>query len=180
MYPLFFICAYLGASFQEWFAHKHLMHRKTFPIFDSLFRNHMLHHKTTKEDYTIVNNNAEYICVEFFSADGIVQSIVLFSLNTGFYYFIFHPTVSLTAISITVAMLLFINVLVWNTIHSYVHGFDPAVICSPGGVPRKYIYENGIITSWLIENHRRHHDNKNSNYNIVFPGADLIMGTYSK
>lgn len=137
----------------------------------------MLHHATTNADYTIKNGKTEYICVEVFSKDGIIQSIILFSINTGFFYMLF-PKISLQVITTTVAIMISINILVWNTIHSYVHGFDPSVICSPNGIPKKYVSEKNEIVGWLINNHRKHHDNKNTNYNIVFPGADYLMGTF--
>ena len=138
----------------------------------------MLHHANTNSfDYTMKNGDTNYICFEIFSTDGVIQTIVVFSLNTGFFYAIFNRYIQLEVISITVAGMLSANVLIWNTIHAYVHGFDPSIICSPKGVPRKYITDNGI-TGWLINNHRIHHDVKNTIYNIVFPGADYLLGTY--
>jgi len=139
----------------------------------------MLHHKNTQNDYSIINNNPEYICFDVLSIDGIVQLIIVFSINTAFFYMLFHPSISLPIISATVIIMLFINIIVWNTYHAYVHGFDPAIICSPKGVKRSNIHESNYISGWLISNHRTHHDNKNTNYNIVFPGADFLFGTYS-
>lgn len=143
-----------------------------------MYRNHMLHHRDTQEDFTIRNGEIEYICFEVFSMDGIVQSIVVFSLNTGVFYLLFHPSISLFFIMGSVATMLIMNILVWNTVHAYVHGFDPAEICSPPGVPRSFFDENTFIVGWLIRNHRMHHRNKNTNFNIVFPGADFIQGTF--
>ena len=176
-YSFFFVFVYLVASFQEWFFHKYLMHQESYAIFNGLHRNHMLHHATTKKDYTIKNDKTDYICVEVFSKDGIIQSILLFSINTGFFYILF-PNISIHIITTTVAGMLSVNILVWNTIHSYVHGFDPSIICSPKGVPKKFLSEKNGIVKWLVNNHKRHHDNKNTNYNIVFPGADYFMGTF--
>ena len=178
MYGIFFTLVYLAASIQEWFFHKYLMHTPGFAIFDKVYQNHISHHRNTKSDYSIVNNNPEYICFEVFSLDGIIQMVVVFSINVGGFYILFHPYISLVIISITIAMTLFINIVVWNTYHAYVHGFDANDICTPLGVKRTLIHESNAISSWFINNHRTHHDTKKSNYNIVFPGADFIFGTY--
>ena len=82
-------------------------------------------------------------------------------------------------ILITILVFLFINIIVWNTVHAFAHHFDSSIICYPIGISNKYISEKNIIVKWLVNNHRKHHNNKNTNYNIVFPGADYIMNTYS-
>ena len=175
MYILFFMSVYLGASIQEWFFHKYLMHKPSFAIFEQLYRNHKAHHTNTKSDYSIVNNNPEYICFEILSLDGIIQTFIVFFINTTGYYMMFYPSISFTMVSITVAALLFINIIVWNTYHAHVHGFDASVICNPPGFQ---IDESSFVSKWYIQNHEAHHDNKNTNYNIVFPGADFLFGTY--
>ena len=39
------------------------------------------------------------------------------------------------------------------------------------------LLEKNMIIKWFIKNHKNHHDNKDTNYNIVFPGADYLFGT---
>lgn len=178
---LFFASVYLVASLQEWLFHKYLMHRNSLSLFKSLYLNHILHHKTTMEDYSIRNGETEYICVDIYGTEDILQIAFVFSFNTGFFYFVFGKTVSLFIISTTVAMMLLVNILVWNTIHPYVHGMDPALVCHPPGLAKKYLSEkSNPIVRFLVENHKRHHDNKNTNFNIVFPGADYLLGTSYK
>ena len=177
IYVIFFISAYLAASFQEWFAHKYLMHQKSLTFLNSLYNNHLLHHKNTLADYTIKNGKTDYICFDLMTIDGMVQTGVVFLLNVGIFSVIFYPHVSLTIISITVCVLLFVNILVWNVVHSYVHGFDSSIICSPMGVSNRVISEKNPVIKWLSDNHKKHHDKPTTHYNIVFPGADHIMGT---
>lgn len=176
---LFFISLYLSATIQEWIFHKYLLHSKTFDLLEEMYKNHMLHHANTLSDYSIRNNNTEYICFDFFSIDGIVQGFVIFYVNVGFLYAIFYPNISMMIIQLSVAFMLFCNIFIWNTIHSHVHGFDASIICSPKGISKKnmILLENNIIIDWFIKNHQKHHDNKDTNFNIVFPGADYLFGT---
>lgn len=178
MYLFFFACVYWASSIQEWFFHKYCMHHKSYQVMDDLYNNHMAHHANTKKDYTIRNNKSEYICVDVFSSEGTLQMSILYSLNFGFFYSLFSRSVPLSIISTTLLGALMINILVWNVIHSYVHGFDSSKICSPLGISNYYVSEKNAIIRWLVENNRRHHDAPHTNYNIVFPGADYIFGTF--
>lgn len=154
------------------------MHQKTFSFLSGLFEKHQLHHRTTMDDYTIRSGSSEYICFDIFSVDGMVQTGVVFLLNMGVFSAIFYQAIPLAVIAITVLTLLSVNILVWNVIHSYVHGFDSSVICSPVGISNRWVSEKNLVVKWLSDNHRKHHDKPKTHYNIVFPGADHIMGTY--
>ena len=39
--------------------------------------------------------------------------------------------------------------------------------------------ENNIFSCWIVNNHKAHHYNPRGNFNIIFPGADFIFGTYN-
>lgn len=180
-YLYFFEFLYLASTVQEWFVHKYLMHTKqpNKSIFDNVYENHLLHHAKTNKDFTIKDGNPEYICVEFDTIDGVVQFIFMFGINTTFFYIIFHDNVPFVVISCSVFCFLMTNILVWNTLHAYVHGMDASEICYPKGLSRQYIekIKDNVYVKWAIENHQAHHLNKNCNFNIVFPGADYILGT---
>lgn len=173
-YIIFFISVYLLSTIEEWLAHKYIMHTKS-NVFKKIYDNHLLHHVKTQKNYTIIDNNPDYICFDILSMDGLVQCVVLFTVNYGFLYMLFHNYVSSYAISATIILFIMINVLVWNTFHSYIHGMDAYEICIPKGVPRKYINEDNFYVKWVLNNHRAHHDNNTGNYNIVFPGADFFV-----
>jgi hypothetical protein len=145
--------------------------------FDNMFLEHMIHHSSTKEDYTMSDGSSDYICFEVFFEDGLAQMVSVFIINSGFLYVLFYPTISLIVILLSVAFMLCCNVVIWNTVHSYVHGFDASKICSPPRVSNAIINEQNPIMRWFIQNHRDHHDHKKTNFNIVFPGADYLLGT---
>ena len=78
-------------------------------------------------------------------------------------------------------ILLAINILVWNTYHSLV---DPETICQPYTYLSK-TQQNQLMNTpyiqWLIATHQEHHNHTNNrNFNIVFPGADYLFGTYNQ
>jgi len=82
-----------------------------------------------------------------------------------------------------VFVVVFIHMVIWNTMHSYVHFFDVNKICNVNGIPKEYIDENNVYVNWSLENHRAHHFYKNDekgNWNVVFPGADYIFGTNNR
>jgi len=176
-YFIFFTSAYLLASVEEWFAHKYIMHVPS-SIFNRVYENHKLHHIQTNTDYTI-KNGIEYICFDVMTFDGFIQFTVCFLLNTGILYLLFYNDISFCVIYMTVLVFLVANILVWNTIHSYTHGLDAYEICNPKGIPRKYINEKNWYVNLLINNHKAHHYNSTGNYNIVFPGADFLFGSYN-
>lgn len=175
---IFFCLAYLTATIEEWVIHKYLMHQLAHPQLKNLYKNHILHHKKTKKDFSIENNETEYICFEFLSVDGLVQLFVGFFINTSLFYILFRGYVSLFVISATIMTFLLVNIFVWNTCHSYIHNMDAFEICSAIGLPRKYIDEQNVYIKWSVNNHRAHHYYHDSNYNIVFPGADFLFGTH--
>merc|ERR1719384_1847312 len=71
----------------------------------------------------------------------------------------------------------------WNTMHGMMHGrcayTEGQPLALPYSVARwlaDYPYFN-----WMIRNHTLHHDIKGDgkgNFNIVWPGADFLFGTY--
>jgi len=179
MYLIFITTLYAAFSVQEWLAHKYLMHTHlNIKALQKVYANHLRHHNKTKHDYTIENNDPEYICVDLSTLDDFFQYVLLYTVNTGIFYIFFKNELTFTTISIHVHLFLIVNILVWNTFHSYIHGLDAYEICKPPGIPRRFINEKNIYTRWLIENHKAHHSNPKGNYNIVFPGADYLFGTH--
>jgi len=70
--------------------------------------------------------------------------------------------------------------MLWNTIHPKMHDFKLKLKLKDGIPEFKGINMNNPMYQWLWYNHAIHHlqkDNK-GNYNIVFPGADFLLGTY--
>ncbi len=179
----FLLFAYLFASIQEWTIHKYLMHSTNDQVKSlSIYNNHQLHHKTTNNtDYKTDPSSHKYICINFMSTNGLIQISILLLMNTFFLHQLFSHKISTTFILATNTTLLAINILVWNTYHSLVHQIDPTQICQPYTYLSKTQQNQLMNTSyilWLIANHQEHHNHTNSNFNIVFPGADYLFGSY--
>ena len=173
MYIVFLLSAYCLASIEEWLAHKYLMHTNT-GFFTNLYKNHQNHHLNTNSDYTMKNGDHQDICHDVSTIDGIWQMVAIIALNTGIFYAIFYKSIPFYAIFSTNAALILLHVFIWNTFHSYIHGFDASKICF--GIPRKYIdNNNNVYVKWMIDNHRAHHDNCKGNFNIAFPFADYLF-----
>ena len=68
--------------------------------------------------------------------------------------------------------------------HTHLHHFEPDDICNNSlyGINKKYIDENNPYIKWVLDNHKAHHYYKGTekgNYNIIYPGADYILGTHN-
>jgi len=176
---VFLISLYLLASFEEYFIHKYIMHNKiNFPYLKELYEEHIKHHIDTNEDYTIKKNDHTNICFTF------TTTIPLFIITIFILYFLFNKIISFNIILFSIIIIIIIHIVVWNSLHSYVHYFDVNTICKNAiiGIPKEYINEKNIYVKWSLDNHRAHHFYKNEqkgNWNIVFPGADYILGTYN-
>jgi hypothetical protein len=56
--------------------------------------------------------------------------------------------------------------LIWMLAHKEMH------------IPSNMFFRNWLPYKWLARNHWMHHKYRNVNYNLVFPLADLLFGTY--
>lgn len=177
---LFLIALYLLASFEEFFVHKYLMHNVVkIPFLDEYGKDHIKHHIATNKDFTIKNNDPDNICFDFFTIIPLYVSTVLIL------YLFFNKMISLNIILIAVFITVCLHMVVWNTLHSYIHYFEVNDVCKNTiyGIPSKYINEENFYVKWSLDNHRAHHYFKHEekgNWNVVFPGADYIMGTHNK
>lgn len=175
----FIICVYIASSIEEWLVHKYTMHHHS-DLFQKVYANHAQHHKKTNPNFTIQDNKTEYICVDIKTLDDFIQYAVVFVFNFGIFYVLFSKYIPAWFIATTIITFIIINILVWNTFHSYIHGMDAYDICYSKGIPAKYIDENNFYINWIVNNHRAHHMNSRGNFNIVFPGADFWFGTYNQ
>ena len=179
----FLLFAYLFASIQEWTIHKYLMHSTNDQLKTlSLYKNHQHHKTTNKTEYSTNPSGHKYICQDIMSIDGLSQIVILIGINTTILHQMFSPNISTQFILITSSSLLAINIIVWNTFHSLVHKVDPKTICQPYtylSETQQIQFMNTSYIKWLIANHETHHKTNNSNFNIVFPGADYLFETYN-
>ena len=149
------------------------------PFLDEYGKDHIKHHIATNKDFTIKNNDPDNICFDFFTIIPLYVSTVLIL------YLFFNKMISLNIILIAVFITVCLHMVVWNTLHSYIHYFEVNDVCKNTiyGIPSKYINEENFYVKWSLDNHRAHHYFKHEekgNWNVVFPGADYIMGTHNK
>jgi len=177
---LFLIALYLLSSFEEYIIHKYLMHNvNKISFLASYGEEHIKHHIATNKDFSIKDNEPENICFDFFTI------LPMYLLTVTILYITFHRIISLDIILISVVIIICIAIVVWNTLHCYVHHFDVNTVCTNTiyGIPKEYINPDNFYVKWSLDNHRAHHYFKHEekgNWNIVFPGADYIMGTHHK
>jgi hypothetical protein len=177
---LFLAVLYLLISFEEFFVHKYVMHNViNLPFVNEVGERHIKHHIATNKDFSIKNNETENICFDY------ISSFVIFFVTVSIMYLLFHKIVSLSIIFVSVLIIITIALIIWNTLHSYIHYFEVNEVCKNTiyGIPSKYINEENFYVKWSLDNHRAHHYFKHEekgNWNVVFPGADYIMGTHNK
>merc|ERR1711933_253603 len=66
----------------------------------------------------------------------------------------------------------------WNHVHSKMHGVEDVGL--PRSIPRFFIPIPHWWQEFIVAYHGAHHNSKGRyNFNIVFPGADHLFGTYT-
>ena len=177
IYIFIIIVIYLLYSFSEWTLHKYYMHDSRF----NFSKYHRLHHKLTDQDMNIKYNKnlgkTQNLCLDEY---GIYPALIAMPIYFSVLYFFTKEKKYFIFSLIIFILFTFISIFLWNSIHSYIHGKDASKICKFPSLNisnvRK-IKENSYI-KWVIKNHVLHHKEK-GNYNIIFPGADFILGTYN-
>ena len=67
----------------------------------------------------------------------------------------------------------------WNRLHTDSHGLQRELTWDDGLPYVEKVPVANRYARWLLTNHIGHHAIKGTgNYNIVFPGPDLLAGTY--
>jgi hypothetical protein len=176
---LFFVTLYILLSFEELFIHKYIMHDVIkIPFLNDVGERHIKHHIATNPDFSIKNNETENICFDSTSA------FAVYFITVTIMYLLFHKIISSSIILVSVLVFSVIAWIIWNTLHSYIHFFDGNTLCQDTvvGIPKEYINEDNFYVKWSLDNHRAHHyfkKEEKGNWNVVFPGADYIMGTHN-
>lgn len=171
----FHLLTYLFISMTEWFLHKYMLHSTSGLLYKYMGKDHIDHHMNTKEDMRLKSGPDNYNGVRIPYKD------------TGYLIMFFIPTIflidkmlqsNLSTIYLIMASIgipLFHN-FSWNCIHMRAHYITNHNYMD--GIPMTVRYPPDIIYNYLAWYHSVHHMKKGCNYNIVFPGADFLMGTY--
>ena len=170
---VFAVVLYGMATFEEWFFHR-FMHMN---IDGRVQMNHKNHHKHTNPQFLVELSHSDDICFDVRNIDDVLQLFVFWIFNTIMLYLLFTPYISLFICSSSCLGTLLYNIFVWNTYHAYIHGLCASEICFMKGISYQYVPVNNWYSLWIIRNHQLHHKYPKKNYNIIFPGADYILGT---
>jgi hypothetical protein len=146
-------------SFYEWFIHRHFMHARRFPLRDAFEGHTLLHHQIYRGDDFLAHGPGRppHLHLRPYTFPAILFShlplFILFEWLTGL------PTLWGAVAGCTLYYIGF----------EYMHYLMHA--------PRGHFVERFRWFRFLREHHRLHHNYMRTNYNVVFPLADLCLGT---
>jgi hypothetical protein len=157
--------SYIFLSLAEWFLHRYFMHKRaSFALQNhsdflrsTHYRHAVQHHGIYYKDFSHEPDPiGRYISIypDFvFTAIAAVPFVaILFQLSQ-----ILAAVFSAVLVS---------HHLIWMLAHKEMH------------IPSNMFFRNWLPYKWLARNHWMHHKYRNVNYNLVFPLADLLFGTY--
>lgn len=163
LYLCFIILLYVILSIWEWSLHKFFLHNMEF---------HMKHH---------THDELEGLTFDYFSPLSFLPNVLIGTIITFSFAFVF-PQVNI----VILALIYFIYYTSFTYLFNSMHVF---MAHDHFNIKRKYFgsaYTFGKLLKWfpslnfLIKNHEKHHETLNSNYNVVFPFADFLFGTYKQ
>lgn len=152
-----FAVAFFPHSIVEWIAHRFLLHSKALVRF--AYEEHdQRHHERFGHDASFAVSGTEY-GRDFNVRDWFLFLIFIMPLWAGLEWGIGKPILLGTFAAACVYLHAF------NVIHRHFHA------PTGGWLERRAFY------SFLREHHRLHHRVRHRNLNVVFPLADLLLGT---
>ena len=158
-FVLWFAIAVVFGSMVEWFVHKEFMHSIRF-MRKPHERHAVMHHSQRRAPGKFFAKPEELKEYHLFETSFMP---ILWMLHSPLFiatYFAFGPWASAGLAIGTAAYVLSYEILHWS-IHC----------------PDNFPFRNQRWFLFLVEHHRRHHNRSNINYNVVFPLADVILGT---
>ncbi len=150
------------ANFFEWFVHKHLMHRKHWPVRVLYEKHTVMHHKLYREDSMALKDWRELAFVLVPSA-GILGAVLASMAMCSLFALVLGSDVGLLSV-VTQAS----YVLAYELSHLSYH------------LPVRHPIRRLPLLRKLSRHHARHHDPKlmqRHNFNVTVPLADWVLGT---
>jgi hypothetical protein len=187
-YILYIIVLILYGSFIEYMIHKYIMHQ----FKSTIQEHHVIHHNATKNDYTIDRNTKNYHKLEKGYNDNfclgktslIFFVVLLIMFNLVYFKLLGIKQLKLNNVIILNVLLTTYIILVWNSIHPYIHsecGFKKCYGLNMNTTDK--IVKNVPFFRFLVDNHKAHHYYKKEekgNYNITIPIFDFLMNDYNE
>lgn len=159
---IFLVSYFVGillSSVLEWLLHKYPMHHPIFKKFPSYRRHAIMHHQERRSPGKFfVKPEEGHRYIPFITSFMPWIWIGLIPVYYQLYKFC-------GVIGLGVGLSTLTYLIAYEILHESMHE------------PDNWIFRNHWWFLWLIEHHRRHHCQPNINYNVVFPFADLILGT---
>ena len=177
-YIIIFVIIYCISSVIEYVVHKYIMHNK-FPFFDFAYKTHIEHHLNASKSHDLtLTEDDDNLCLP---VDKTLYMYIFTFIVSYLLLMLYPKRISIFYIGITLAVIVLFAVLSWNTYHPIIHGLDGKKVCGIYAIPSKYIDNNSIYSSYVINNHKAHHYYKNEekgNFNITLPFADFLFNSY--
>lgn len=158
-----FVITFIGCSFFEWALHRFVMHKRL-TFFSYPFEKHaMVHHQIFKADETyhlIHEKDKHTIPMAWWNGPAMIigtmipVALITFMLHSHWFVIPFAATLAMSA---------------YYGAYEYMHW------CMH--LPRKRNIERSGIFFRLNGHHLLHHRYMGKNFNVVFPLADLCLGT---
>jgi hypothetical protein len=168
---LLIILIYLEVTFCEVFIHKEIYHNKPGSFirrYGIYGEEHIKHHSDVLQDMSLKGGYHEGGL--FFDSFDLVYITLLI-------FIVWYPTVLLFYkakwyyVFLGAVLISLFYKTMWDILHYSFHQINDIGK-----------YKKNPIFNWLYNNHRVHHLTKGEqkcNYNIIFPGADHILGLYN-
>lgn len=153
------------ASFFEYFVHRYIMHKgfSLFggkPVFYAQHHNHAaLHHGTFYKQFDHEDDPTGREISIVFTPEEIVAFQLAF-LPVEILIAVFSPVVA-----ICFSVMAILHNLLWNTIHRQMHQ------------PAPHAWANWALYRFYARYHFLHHRHTGTNFNVVLPFADFVLGT---
>lgn len=182
-YLLILIIIYTIFTLTEWLIHRYIMHSKKE---NYLSRYHLMHHLSVNPDNMRIKINnrggkEQNLCLDHYALTPFVLILPIFCCLL----YLFTNKVKFFIFSIVIfTVFIFLNIYLWNGIHSYMHNEIGTERCNFPSLNHNIIEKNkdNWYIKWVIKNHTTHHKvkgDKKGNFNIIYPGADYLLGTYN-
>ena len=169
----FIVSVYSYTSCLEWAIHRHFMHAKSGWRHILMGKNHIEHHTNVKHDMTLDKMSPAGVRIGY--KDTLRLAFVffpgVFSIN-----WMAGTDLSIFTIAVFSLIMPMIHNFMWNSIHSRIHSMN--VKYSDGIPGNSRCPPCPSLYQFLLNNHTLHHHDSGCNYNIVFPGADYLFGTF--
>ena len=155
------------ASFFEWAFHRYWLHRPWLPK-DCFTTHTLIHHQLCKHDDTfhvVEEEQHEALTFAWWGGITIVGINTLPWAVAAWVMSAAGATFPMTAFAITFAATMFVYYLGYEGFHFLMHK------------PTMPVIENSRFFLYLKKHHRIHHVYMDRNLNVLFPFADLVLGT---